>query len=182
MTGPVPGGPQVLPIPGAMGDIKGNGGTTFAVQSLWSNEAAAGAGYCAGSVSLREPTTLSIIGLQHFSRFGLVDRAVTVEGCDEAPKPSRPFLDRCSCSRFPSPTPLITAYADVGHDEYAALSLCPLHLETLAAVPLHELPHRGFCTQGAREAMSEMWSSGRGGPKRFQIAGVRGESLGVAPG
>jgi hypothetical protein len=32
-----------------MGDIQGNQGTTFAVQSLWSNEAAAGAGYCAGA-------------------------------------------------------------------------------------------------------------------------------------
>jgi hypothetical protein len=49
LTGPVPGGPQVMPIPGAMGDIKGNAGTTFAVQSLWSNEAAAGTGYCAGA-------------------------------------------------------------------------------------------------------------------------------------
>jgi hypothetical protein len=49
LTGPVPGGPQVLPIPGAMGDVHGNQGTTFAVQSLWSNEAAAGTGYCAGA-------------------------------------------------------------------------------------------------------------------------------------
>ncbi len=49
VTGPVAGGPQVLPIPGAMGDIKGNAGTTFAVQSLWSNEAAGGTGYCAGA-------------------------------------------------------------------------------------------------------------------------------------
>jgi serine protease len=39
----------VLPIAGAMGDIKGNGGQTFAVQSLWSNDAAGGAGYCAGA-------------------------------------------------------------------------------------------------------------------------------------
>ncbi|HWD65685.1 MAG TPA: hypothetical protein VG405_10965, partial [Solirubrobacteraceae bacterium] len=39
----------VLPIPGAMGDIKGNGGQSFAVQSLWSNDAAGGAGYCAGA-------------------------------------------------------------------------------------------------------------------------------------
>jgi hypothetical protein len=39
----------VTPIPGALGDIKGNQGTTFAVQSLWSNQAAAGAGYCAGA-------------------------------------------------------------------------------------------------------------------------------------
>jgi hypothetical protein len=49
LTGPIPGGPQVLPVPGALGDIKGNAGTTFAVQSLWSNEAAAGTGYCAGA-------------------------------------------------------------------------------------------------------------------------------------
>ncbi len=49
LTGPIPGGPQVLPVPGAMGDITGNRGTTFAVQSLWSNEAAGGAGYCAGA-------------------------------------------------------------------------------------------------------------------------------------
>jgi serine protease len=39
----------VLPIPGALGDVKGNGGQTFAVQSLWSNDAAGGAGYCAGA-------------------------------------------------------------------------------------------------------------------------------------
>ncbi len=44
-----PGEPTVTPVPGAMGDIKGNQGTTFAVQSLWSNQAAAGAGYCAGA-------------------------------------------------------------------------------------------------------------------------------------
>jgi serine protease len=37
------------PIPGAMGDIKGNAGSTFAVQSLWSNAADAGTGYCAGA-------------------------------------------------------------------------------------------------------------------------------------
>jgi hypothetical protein len=37
------------PVPGAMGDITGNQGTTFAVQSLWSNDSAAGAGYCAGA-------------------------------------------------------------------------------------------------------------------------------------
>ncbi len=37
------------PIPGAMGDIRGNAGGTFAVQSLWSNQAAAGTGYCAGA-------------------------------------------------------------------------------------------------------------------------------------
>jgi hypothetical protein len=42
-------GQGTLPIPGAMGDIKGNGGQTFAVQSLWSNDAASGVGYCAGA-------------------------------------------------------------------------------------------------------------------------------------
>ena len=49
LVGGLPGAPSVLPVPGAMGDIKGNRGTTFAVQSLWSNEAAAGTGYCAGA-------------------------------------------------------------------------------------------------------------------------------------
>jgi serine protease len=47
--GAVPGQPAVTPIPGAMGDIQGNQGTTFAVQSLWSNDSAAGLGYCAGA-------------------------------------------------------------------------------------------------------------------------------------
>src|SRR5579884_512051 len=37
------------PIPGAMGNITGNAGDRFAVQSLWSNDSAAGAGYCAGA-------------------------------------------------------------------------------------------------------------------------------------
>jgi hypothetical protein len=49
LVGGLPGEPNVAPIPGAMGDIRGNQGTTFAVQSLWSNEAAVGAGYCAGA-------------------------------------------------------------------------------------------------------------------------------------
>ena len=49
LVGGVPGEPQVLPIPGAMGDITGNAGTKFAVQSTWSNEAAGGTGFCAGS-------------------------------------------------------------------------------------------------------------------------------------
>ena len=44
-----PGEPTVTPIPGAMGNIRGNRGGRFAVQSLWSNQAAAGTGYCAGS-------------------------------------------------------------------------------------------------------------------------------------
>jgi len=37
------------PIPGALNDVTGNHGQKFAVQSLWSNQAAAGAGYCAGA-------------------------------------------------------------------------------------------------------------------------------------
>ncbi len=37
------------PIPGALGDITGNQGGRFAVQSLWSNDSAGGAGYCAGA-------------------------------------------------------------------------------------------------------------------------------------
>ena len=38
-----------LAEPGAAANIRGNRGGTFAVQSLWSNEAAAGVGYCAGT-------------------------------------------------------------------------------------------------------------------------------------
>jgi serine protease len=49
LVGGVPGNPNVEPIPGAMGDIKGNHGTTFAVQSLWSNGSAEGAGWCAAA-------------------------------------------------------------------------------------------------------------------------------------
>jgi serine protease len=41
-------GPPV-PIYGALGDITGNAGERFAVQSLWSNAANAGSGYCAGA-------------------------------------------------------------------------------------------------------------------------------------
>ena len=37
------------PIPGAIGDIKGNAGSRFAVQALWSNAANEGTGYCAGA-------------------------------------------------------------------------------------------------------------------------------------
>jgi hypothetical protein len=37
------------PVPGAMGIITGNHGAKFAVQSLWSNQSAGGAGYCAGA-------------------------------------------------------------------------------------------------------------------------------------
>jgi hypothetical protein len=45
----LPGEPNVIPVPGAMGNITGNRGTQFAVQSLWSNAAAGGTGYCAGA-------------------------------------------------------------------------------------------------------------------------------------
>jgi serine protease len=45
----LPGEPAVTPIPGALNNITGNRGQRFAVQSLWSNQAAAGAGYCAGA-------------------------------------------------------------------------------------------------------------------------------------
>jgi hypothetical protein len=38
-----------LNVPGAAGNIVGNRGGVFPVQSLWSNEAAAGVGYCAGT-------------------------------------------------------------------------------------------------------------------------------------
>lgn len=41
-------GQGTFPIPGALGNITGNGGDTFAVQSLWSDAAAAGLGWCAG--------------------------------------------------------------------------------------------------------------------------------------
>jgi serine protease len=44
-----PDEPTVTPIPGAIHDITGNHGQKFAVQSLWSNQAAEGAGYCAGA-------------------------------------------------------------------------------------------------------------------------------------
>jgi serine protease len=37
------------PLPGALGNVTGNRGDRFAVQSLWSNDAAGGAGYCAGA-------------------------------------------------------------------------------------------------------------------------------------
>jgi serine protease len=36
------------PIPGALGNITGNAGETFAVQSLWSDAAAGGTGWCGG--------------------------------------------------------------------------------------------------------------------------------------
>jgi serine protease len=37
------------PVPGALGNVTGNAGDRFAVQSLWSNAAAGGTGYCAGA-------------------------------------------------------------------------------------------------------------------------------------
>lgn len=47
-------GPDILPIPGAMADIKTHAGT-FAVQSLWSDAAAGGVGWCAGISSTDLP-------------------------------------------------------------------------------------------------------------------------------
>ena len=44
-----PGEPNVMPIPGAMGNTTGNKGKQFAVQSLWSNNDAGGTGWCAGA-------------------------------------------------------------------------------------------------------------------------------------
>jgi hypothetical protein len=41
-------GQGTVPIPGALGDMTGNAGEQFAVQSLWSDAANAGTGYCAG--------------------------------------------------------------------------------------------------------------------------------------
>jgi serine protease len=36
-------------VPGGLGDITGNDGMRYPVQSLWSNDSAGGAGYCAGA-------------------------------------------------------------------------------------------------------------------------------------
>jgi hypothetical protein len=44
------------PTPGATGNITGNAGETFAVQSLWSNAALGGAGWCAGISSTDLPS------------------------------------------------------------------------------------------------------------------------------
>jgi hypothetical protein len=41
-------GQGTFPIPGALGNMTGNAGETFAVQSLWSDAAAQGVGWCAG--------------------------------------------------------------------------------------------------------------------------------------
>ena len=53
-----PGLPYMLPIPGAMGDIKTNTGT-FAVQGLWSDASAGGTGWCAGVPSTDLPGSLA---------------------------------------------------------------------------------------------------------------------------
>jgi serine protease len=42
-------GPNPLPIPGAVANITGSDGKQYAVQSLWSNDAGGGTGYCAGN-------------------------------------------------------------------------------------------------------------------------------------
>jgi hypothetical protein len=47
LTG-LPGVPGVIPIPGAIHTMTGNAGGVFAVQTLWSNRALGGLGYCAG--------------------------------------------------------------------------------------------------------------------------------------
>ena len=36
-------------VPGGLNNITGNDGKRYAVQSLWSNDAAAGTGWCAGA-------------------------------------------------------------------------------------------------------------------------------------
>ena len=51
-------GPNILPIPGAMANIKTRTGT-FAVQSLWSDAAAGGVGWCAGIASTDLPGSLA---------------------------------------------------------------------------------------------------------------------------
>jgi hypothetical protein len=45
----VSGGPPASTVPGGLNDITGNDGKQYAVQSLWSNQAAGGLGYCAGA-------------------------------------------------------------------------------------------------------------------------------------
>ncbi|MFL5824289.1 MAG: hypothetical protein ACJ764_12710 [Solirubrobacteraceae bacterium] len=52
-------GPDILPMPGAMGNIKGSHGGKFAVQAMWSDAAAGGAGWCAGVASTDLPGSLS---------------------------------------------------------------------------------------------------------------------------
>jgi hypothetical protein len=52
-------GPNLLPIPGAVGDIKGSGGGTFAVQSDWSDASLDGLGWCAGIASTDLPGSLA---------------------------------------------------------------------------------------------------------------------------
>ncbi len=44
---PITGG--ITPIPGALGEMTGNAGTKFPVQSIWSNADDQGTGYCAGA-------------------------------------------------------------------------------------------------------------------------------------
>jgi hypothetical protein len=58
-TAGAPGLPYMLPMPGAMGNIKGRHGGKFAVQALWSNAAAGGAGWCAGVASTDLPAPYS---------------------------------------------------------------------------------------------------------------------------
>lgn len=53
-----PGLPNMLPIPGAMGNINTRTGT-YAVQSLWSDASAGGAGWCAGIPTTDLPGSLA---------------------------------------------------------------------------------------------------------------------------
>jgi hypothetical protein len=52
-------GPNILPIPGALGNIKGKHSGTYAVQSDWSDAAAGGTGWCAGIASTDLPAPFS---------------------------------------------------------------------------------------------------------------------------
>ena len=54
-----PGLPTMLPMPGAMGNIKGKHSGTYAVQAMWSDASAGGAGWCAGVASTDLPGPLA---------------------------------------------------------------------------------------------------------------------------
>src|SRR5436305_4488770 len=46
-----PGVPTMMPMPGAMGNIKGKHSGRYAVQTMWSDAAADGTGWCSGVAS-----------------------------------------------------------------------------------------------------------------------------------
>jgi serine protease len=54
-----PGAPTMLPMPGAMGNIKGKHSGTYAVQGMWSDAAAGGSGWCSGVASTDLPAPFS---------------------------------------------------------------------------------------------------------------------------